>query len=268
MLFYAHQYVTTTLSKVGGLNDSDTEGIVLSSIDGIDTSKPGIALLTYQEPLDITRAEWITYTSINEVSKELQGVQRGQEDSSPKNHDNGCAIAFPISKSHINNLNDAVIEAVPAGMVVPFAGSAAPTNWLLCDGSDASRTEYARLFEVIGTTYGEGDGSTTFGLPNLGGRVPVGKSADEEFNTLGKTGGAKTHTLTVNEMPSHNHSVNLNIDNPTGGGAQFTMNASVLKGVTDTIDNLRTYGSTSPNGWNVPHNNLQPYITLNYIIKT
>ncbi len=105
-LFYAHQYITTNLSKVGGLNDSETEDIVLSSTDGIDTSKPGIALLSYQNPLDILKAEWITYTSIS-IDKELQGVQRGQEGSSPKNHDNGCAIAFPISKSHINNLNDA-----------------------------------------------------------------------------------------------------------------------------------------------------------------
>ena len=107
-LFYTPQYVTTTLSKAGGLTDAETTGIVLSSTDGLDTAKPSIALLTYQDPLDVTKAEWITYTSIS-VAKELVGVARAAEGSTAKNHDNGCAIAFPNSKSHINNLNDAMV---------------------------------------------------------------------------------------------------------------------------------------------------------------
>src|SRR5690606_11752046 len=75
-----------------------------------------------------------------------------------------------------------------------------------CDGSAVSRTDYADLFEVIGTSYGVGDGSTTFNLPNLQGRVPVGLDTGQtEFNALGKTGGAKTHTLTIDQMPSHSH---------------------------------------------------------------
>lgn len=105
-LFYLNQYVTTTLSKAGGLTDAETAGIVLQSITGIDVTKPGIALLTYADPLDVTKAEWITYTSINNSTKELQGVTRGAEGSTAKEHDNGCAIAFPLSESHINNLND------------------------------------------------------------------------------------------------------------------------------------------------------------------
>ena len=104
-LYYLNQYVTVHLSKVGGLNDSDTTGIVLDSDDGVETAKPGLALLTYQDPLDTATAEWITYTSIS-VGKELQGVTRAQEGSSAKAHDDGCTIAFPISRSHINNLND------------------------------------------------------------------------------------------------------------------------------------------------------------------
>ena len=101
--------------------------------------------------------------------------------------------------------------AVPAGTVAAFAGSAAPSGWLLCDGSAVSRTTYAALFAVIGTTYGAGDGSTTFNLPNLKGRVPVGRdAAQSEFDVLGETGGAKTHTLAAGEMPVHSHGVNIN----------------------------------------------------------
>lgn len=114
MLYYTPQYVTTTLSKAGGLTDAETAGIVLSSTDGLDTTKPGIALLTYQDPLDLTKAEWITYISIS-VAKEFLGVARAAEGSTAKAHTNGCAIAFPISKSHINNLND-LLNGVTSGI--------------------------------------------------------------------------------------------------------------------------------------------------------
>lgn len=97
--------------------------------------------------------------------------------------------------------------STPAGVVVPFAGSSAPTGYLMCDGATVSRTTYADLFAAIGTTFGAGDGSTTFALPNLKGRVVVGVDAGQtEFDTLGETGGAKTHTLTSTEIPAHTHS--------------------------------------------------------------
>lgn len=94
----------------------------------------------------------------------------------------------------------------PTGVINAYAGSIAPSGWLLCDGAAVSRATYADLFALIGTTYGAGDGTSTFNVPNLKGRVAVGRDATQtEFDVLGETGGAKTHTLTSAEMPSHSH---------------------------------------------------------------
>lgn len=92
----------------------------------------------------------------------------------------------------------------PAGIIMPFAGTVAPEGYLFCDGSAVSRTAYATLFAVIGTTYGAGDGSTTFNVPDLSGRVPLGVSST---HLLGSTGGSETVTLTESELPAHVHEV-------------------------------------------------------------
>lgn len=92
----------------------------------------------------------------------------------------------------------------PAGIVMPFAGSTAPEGYLLCNGSAVSRTDYATLFGVIGTTYGAGDGSTTFNLPDLSGRVVIGVSGT---HALASTGGSETVTLSASELPAHTHEV-------------------------------------------------------------
>jgi microcystin-dependent protein len=92
---------------------------------------------------------------------------------------------------------------VPTGCVKMYAGSTPPNTWLICDGSQVSRTTYANLFSVIGTTYGSGDGSTTFHVPNMQGNVVVGHNGGS-YNR-GQTGGSATHTITTSEMPSHSH---------------------------------------------------------------
>ncbi len=97
---------------------------------------------------------------------------------------------------------------MPVGSLTAFAGSSAPTGWIVCDGSAVSRATYADLFAVIGITYGAGDGITTFNLPNLGGKNIVGKGATPATDTLGETGGAETHNLDIAQMPTHTHSVN------------------------------------------------------------
>lgn len=101
------QYFTTTLSKSGGLTAVETTGIVLQSISGVDDyTRPGVVCLTYANPLVQTTAEWITYTSIDNITKELQGVVRGAEGSSAKTHLNGCIIAFVLSKTQIKAMRD------------------------------------------------------------------------------------------------------------------------------------------------------------------
>lgn len=148
--------------------------------------------------------------------------------------------------------------SIPSGVIMAFGGDTAPTGWLLCDGSAVSEATYAALFAIIAYTYGN-PGGGNFNLPNLKGKIPVGKNAAEtEFDTLGETGGAKTHTLITDEMPAHTHKVNKAGE----AGSQCLGNAyRVADGTPDQ------YPSNSAGGGGA-HNNLQPYIVLNYIIKT
>ena len=156
------------------------------------------------------------------------------------------------------------VGGVPVGTVSQYAGGSAPAGYLTCDGSGVSRTTYARLFAVLGSTYGPGDGSTTFNLPDLRGRVPVGyDSRDANFNAIGKTGGEETHTLTVAEMPSHNHgplriggNTAVYLQNVASGAGEYGINTNAGSGI-----------DVPPTGGGAAHNNLQPYIALNYIIK-
>jgi microcystin-dependent protein len=119
-------------------------------------------------------------------------------------------------------------DGITPGSITMFAGSAAPTGYFLCDGSAVSRTTYSALFAITSTTYGVGDGSTTFNLPNLKGRVPVGLDGSQtEFDALGETSGAKTHTLTSTEIPAHGHTYSGTTAN---GGAAHTHGTPALSG--------------------------------------
>lgn len=152
------------------------------------------------------------------------------------------------------------IAEPPTGGVMQWTTNSAPTGWLLCDGSAVSRSTYSALFAVVGTTYGSGNGSTTFNVPNLQGRVPVGKNSGTFF-TLGGTGGAETHTLTTTEMPAHTHSYNDGF--PSASAGWYAQGGGAYNIQTNT-DTGKTTGSAGSGG---AHNNLQPYIVLNYIIK-
>ena len=152
----------------------------------------------------------------------------------------------------------------PPGVILPYAGASAPTGYLLCDGSAVSRTTYAALFAITASAYGAGDGSTTFNLPNLKGKVPVGRdSGQTEFDVVGESGGAKTHTLTTTEIPDHVHSLGSWVK-VTGLGS--TSAGSGHSDITGYSSGAQV--SANDGGGNGAHNNLQPYQVVNYIIKT
>ena len=127
-------------------------------------------------------------------------------------------------------------------------------GWLLCDGSAVSRTTYSTLFAAIGTTFGSGNGSTTFNLPDLRGRFALGVSSG---HALATKGGAETVTLTVDQIPSHSHTVSISHYSQSSG------NGSVDK---KSGTSSATF-TTSNTGGGQAHNNMPPYLSLNYIIK-
>jgi len=111
---YLQQFVTTSLNVGGGIDASQTTGIVLQSLNNIDETKPSVACLSWADPLSTSVAEWVTYTSINSTTNELQGVTRGAEGYSAKEHLNQAVVAFPLSKSHVNDLNDILTSTTGA----------------------------------------------------------------------------------------------------------------------------------------------------------
>ena len=179
-------------------------------------------------------------------------------------------------------------SAIPAGTLAPFAGAAAPAGWLLCYGQAVSRIGYAALFAAIGTNWGAGDGSTTFNLPDLRGRTVAGldnmggsdagrlndgnSSIAGARNTLGAAGGAVTHYLSWNEMPTHSHGVSdpghahtgvmatpgANNNSANGGSGMGGGNTAAA----GTGISLQNAGSS------VQHENVQPTAMANWIIKT
>jgi microcystin-dependent protein len=161
-------------------------------------------------------------------------------------------------------------NGIPVGVVMPYAGATAPGGWLFCYGQAVSRTTYARLFEIVGETYGTADGVTTFNLPDLRGRVVAGQddmggssanrltgvTGSVNGDTLGGTGGAETHTLTEAEMPAHTHN--------ELGSSVATFDGGAGSPADTTAGGQRATTSTGGGG---AHNNVQPTIILNYIIK-
>jgi len=189
-------------------------------------------------------------------------------------------------------------DTIPTGCIFPFAGGILPTQWLFCNGAEVSRVTYDTLFSAIGTAYGIGNGTSTFDLPDLGGRVPAGKESSAtrlttggsgiDGDTLGADGGAETHTLTSpDELPSHSHSDDFSVSFSTGSAGNM-----IYHGTTSDYDeffndyysgagtvhrmkntapssylNPSVSGSVSSTGSSGAHNNTQPTLIVNYIIK-
>lgn len=190
--------------------------------------------------------------------------------------------AWVAVKHGVTNPENKIIDNFPIGSIISFSGTSIPNNWLLADGSEVSRETYPELFQLIGTTYGDGDGSTTFNLPDMRGKIGVGLSTDDnDFGVLGNTTGEKQHVLTTEEQPhltgqlqfrdkSGNNIVACYPDLNTSGvftyqdhaGAQWSV--SINNGGTAQKNALITFDN---GGEDAGHNNIQPSLVVNYIIK-
>jgi microcystin-dependent protein len=164
-------------------------------------------------------------------------------------------------------------NGMPTGAIIPYAGSQAPIGFLLFNGQAVNRSTYAELFAAIGTIYGAGDGTASFNVPNLQGRFIVGLNpSDPSLSNLAGTGGEAKHTLSANEMPVHAHGditdwevneapwANESSGNP--GDRLAVANAGRRSG-----QRLYSQFTTNNAGGGEPHNNIPPYITLNWLIK-
>lgn len=160
------------------------------------------------------------------------------------------------------NSEDVIVSEFDIGDLKVIPHSTVPSDWMLCDGSAISRTTYATLFSKIGTSYGIGDGSTTFNLPDLRGRTIIGAGTGTGLSarTLAANVGAETHQLNIAELPSD--FPKLHMKNNTGSPT-----ASHVASANSGTDDFNSSNAVSNQGSNTPHNNMQPSLVLNYIIK-
>jgi microcystin-dependent protein len=152
-----------------------------------------------------------------------------------------------------------------------FGGNFAPKGWATCDGQLLPISQNTALFSLVGTLYG-GDGRSTFALPNLGGRAPMhaGSGPGLTNRSVGDTGGSETVTLSATALPAHAHALraaNAASDSSQPGGRVLAAAAGDAFLAAGTKTPTPMHGLTlSPTGGNAPHNNMQPYLTLNFII--
>ena len=190
---------------------------------------------------------------------------------------------YEATKYNFNGSDLTGIEGIPTATIVPWSSASVPTGFLECNGQTVSRSTYSALFAIVGTTYGAGDGSSTFLVPNLGDNVPVGKSNNK---ALGSTGGANTVTVTpsgnvggstanatlsTSQLASHSHSLGAqgsaqNAEAPGANGQQAAKapsTGSAGSGSGHSHNMSATFSGTAANP-----SVLQPYLTIIYIIKT
>lgn len=165
------------------------------------------------------------------------------------------AAAAPSFRAIVSaDLSSGIVA--PTGAIIPYAGTSVPSGWVECTGTAASRTDFADLFAAIGTTWGAGNGTTTFNVPDLRGRAIIGDGTGTGLTarTVAQTGGTETHQLTSSEMPAHTHT----------GGVSSTF--AVAGGGSATVFQAPT-ANTGSTGGDGSHNNMQPFAVVKWLIK-
>lgn len=154
------------------------------------------------------------------------------------------------------------------GEIRVFAGNFAPQNWALCNGQLLAIAQYSALFSILGTTYG-GDGIRTFGLPNLQGSAPMhwGNGPGLTPRTLGESGGSANVTLQSPEMPGHNHAAMASLSSADQASPAGNVIADATMYAPPPLATPLTASSLTPTGGSQPHNNMQPYLALTFIIS-
>ena len=166
---------------------------------------------------------------------------------------NGKTVKYTPAEMPEAIMDISGLDGFPIGGIAAYGGTAIPDGWLLCDGSTVSRELYSDLFKAVGTVFGEGDGSTTFKLPDYRDKFVLGAGGDVD---LAETGGEKEVTLTVAHIPPHNHSIKSTSN--AGSDSCYVRESSKAVWQTDKISNT---------GGGQPHNNMPPYVGTYYIIK-
>ena len=198
-----------------------------------------------------------------------------------------------VAKDNIvDSINDLNKRLVPVGSVLPFGGdeNAVPEGYLLCDGTEYKVKDYQELFDVIGYTYSTSNDLEKFKVPDLKGRVPVGLlETNDNFMMMGQTGGSETVELTEENLPEHDHTYETLLMNTKSSSVGSVIPMLSIDSIKNSQDfrKIRLYNDsnsyvTREIGYDkferekvktsnvvdaIPHNNLQPYVVLNYIIK-
>ncbi|ARO14443.1 hypothetical protein BVG79_01097 [Ketogulonicigenium robustum] len=263
----------------------------------LQTLQAGTEAVPYSRVLDQSLGGWQPWFRFLDASTHNQATWNAGLNAVPKAVSplalRGAALSLPIATREAKGLMDAwqvnqlTFGTAPIGAIFMFAGTTAPDGWAFCRGQVFSRTNDSALFAVIGTTYGAGNGTTTFNLPNFSGRSPVGAGAGGVYGVsqrwLGQMDGTETVALTEAQMPRHNHWFsrltswagrhrhripNVEIIN---GGSTFRGRWSEGVGEmwTDEVGDHQhlVEGDTDARGGGEAHNNMHPFIGINFIIR-
>ena len=253
------QFVYSPGATILSAENTANENVIFNYLQaGVDTYSDNSILNA-----DINSAANIQSDKLN-----LTSIAQSVANTGTFTNTGNVTITGTLTVSSTLSVNGVENAHVPSGVIMAWTTDTAPTGWLLCDGSAVSRTTYADLFAVISTTYGAGDASTTFNVPDLRGRFILGQDdmggssanrvTDTDADTLGNADGTETKTLTTTELPAHTHTINLST-NSSGGTTDYAVNSVAIAGATTPV--------TSSTGSGAAYSQMTPYMTLNFVIK-